>query len=227
MASQSKLWHLENINLLKDLCDKELGKVEQMTTMKTHNKGQYIYFPEEPSSNVYFLKEGQIKLGSYSDDGKEITKAILSPGEVFGELALVGEDKRNDFAQALDDNVTICAMSREDMERLMEDNSKLTIKITKIIGLRLRKIEMKYSDLIFKDVRTRIVDFLKELANEQGTQVGDEIMIKHRLTHQDIANLTATTRQTVTTILNELKDNDEIYMERKKFLIRNIDTLGQ
>ncbi len=227
MASQSKLWHLENINLLKDLCDKELGKVEQMTTMKSHNKDQYIYFPDEPSSNVYFLKEGRIKLGSYSNDGKEITKAILNPGEVFGELALVGEDKRNDFAQALDDTVTICAMGREDMEKLMEGNSKLSIKVTKMIGLRLRKTEMKYTDLIFKDVRTRIIDFLKDLGREQGVKVGDETMVKHKLTHQDIANLTATTRQTVTTVLNDLKEKDQIYIERKKFLIRDMDQLGQ
>ncbi|MBT6439294.1 MAG: Crp/Fnr family transcriptional regulator [Flavobacteriales bacterium] len=227
MASQSKIWHLENINLLKDLCDKELGKVEKMTTMKSHNKDQYVYFPEEPSTNVYFLKEGRIKLGSYSDDGKEITKAILNPGEVFGELALIGEDKRNDFAQALDNNVTICAMGRDDMQRLMEDNSKLSIKVTKLMGLRLRKTETKYTDLIFKDVRTRIIDFLKELAKEQGSMVGDEVMIKHKLTHQDIANLTATTRQTVTTVLNELKDKDQLYMERKKFLIRDVLKLGQ
>jgi CRP/FNR family cyclic AMP-dependent transcriptional regulator len=193
--------------------------------MKSAKKGQYIYFPDEPSTTVFFLKEGSIKIGSYSDDGKEITKAILKPGEIFGELSLVGEDIRQDFAQALDNEVKICAMSMSDMEAMMEVNPRLSLNVTKLIGLRLRKTERKLNDLVFKDVRTRIVDFLIDLAKEDGTAVGDEIMIKHKLTHQDIANLTATTRQTVTTVLNELKEKDLIYMERKKFLIRNINKL--
>lgn len=225
MADKSKLWYLENFSLIKDLPMEDKIHIEENTSMKSAKKGQYIYFPDEPSTTVFFLKEGSIKIGSYSDDGKEITKAILKPGEIFGELSLVGEDIRQDFAQALDNEVKICAMSMSDMEAMMEVNPRLSLNVTKLIGLRLRKTERKLNDLVFKDVRTRIVDFLIDLAKEDGTAVGDEIMIKHKLTHQDIANLTATTRQTVTTVLNELKENDLIYMERKKFLIRNINKL--
>jgi CRP/FNR family cyclic AMP-dependent transcriptional regulator len=225
MADKSKLWYLENFSLIKDLPMEDKMHIEENTSMKSAKKGQYIYFPDEPSTTVFFLKEGSIKIGSYSDDGKEITKAILKPGEIFGELSLVGEDIRQDFAQALDNEVKICAMSMSDMEAMMEVNPRLSLNVTKLIGLRLRKTERKLNDLVFKDVRTRIVDFLIDLAKEDGTAVGDEIMIKHKLTHQDIANLTATTRQTVTTVLNELKEKDLIYMERKKFLIRNINKL--
>jgi CRP/FNR family cyclic AMP-dependent transcriptional regulator len=225
MADKSKLWYLENFSLIKDLPMEDKIHIEENTSMKSAKKGQYIYFPDEPSTTVFFLKEGSIKIGSYSDDGKEITKAILKPGEIFGELSLVGEDIRQDFAQALDNEVKICAMSMSDMEAMMEVNPRLSLNVTKLIGLRLRKTERKLNDLVFKDVRTRIVDFLIDLAKEDGTAVGDEIMIKHKLTHQDIANLTATTRQTVTTVLNELKEKDLIYMERKKFLIRNINKL--
>ena len=113
----------------------------------------------------------------------------------------------------------------KDMERMMEGNTKLSIKVTKLIGLRLMKTETKLNDLLFKDARQRIVDFVRTLALEQGKKVGDEILVKHPFTHQDIANLTASSRQTVTTVLNELKEKDLIYMERKKFLIRNIDKL--
>lgn len=226
MSEKSKLWYLENINLFDGMSMEEMEKVEERTTMRSAEKGQYIYFPEEPSSSLYFLKEGRVKIGSYSDDGKENILAILKPGEVFGELALTGEGKRNEFAQALDPDVMICAMSMKDMEELMEMKPGLGVKITKLMGFRLKKMERRVNDLIFKDVRTRIIDLIREMAVEDGKPVGDEVLIKHNLTHQDMANLTGTSRQTVTQVLNELKDKGVIYMERKKILVHDMSKLN-
>jgi CRP-like cAMP-binding protein len=101
-AQNSKLWHLEQINLFKNLSDQELEKLDHLTAMKTADKNQFIYFPKEPSKILFFLKRGRIKIGSYSEDGKEIIKAILYPGEVFGEMGIVGEESRKDFAVAMD-----------------------------------------------------------------------------------------------------------------------------
>jgi CRP-like cAMP-binding protein len=225
MSDKSKLWHLENFNLFKEMQMDELQMLEKQTQMREVKKGDFIYFPEDPSTQLYFLKEGRIKIGTFSDDGRESIRAVMQPGEIFGELSLVGEEKRNDFAQALDDNVLICAMSMKDMEQMMEQSNKLSIRVTKLIGLRLRKTETKLNDLLFKDARQRIVEFVKNLALEQGKAVGNEIAVKHPFTHQDIANLTASSRQTVTTVLNELREKDLLYMERKKFLIRDLDKL--
>ena len=77
MATQTKLWYLENINLFKGMSMKDMKEVERRTTMKIAEKDQYIYFPEDPSTSVYFLKEGKVKIGSYSDSGRENIKAIL------------------------------------------------------------------------------------------------------------------------------------------------------
>ena len=87
------------------------------------------------------------------------------------------------------------------------------------------KTERRLESLIFKDARTRIVDFIVDMGNEKGKAIGKEILVKHNLTHMDIANLTATSRQTVTTVLNELKEKDYIHLERNKFLIRDINAL--
>ena len=225
MSDQSKLWYLENFNLFNELSMKEKMSLAENTTMKHATKHQFIYFPEQPSTSIFFLKEGKIKLGTYSDDGREIIKAILQPGEIFGELGLVGEENRNDFAQAMDDQVMICAMDLKDMEDLMARNTKLSLRVTKLIGWRLRKVERRLESLIFKDARSRIVDFLKETAEEKGTKVGYETLIQNYLTHKDIANLTATSRQTVTTVLNELRDKNLIYFDRKRILIRDLNKL--
>ena len=225
MSTETKLWHLENFNLFKTLS--ALEKITMSTKVK-HNKvkkNEYIYFPEDPSSSIFFLKRGRVKIGSYSDNGKEIIKAILNPGEVFGELSLVGEDKRNDFAISLDNNLVVCSLGMDEMERMIEKNPLIGLKITKLIGFRLQKIERRLESLVFKDARTRIIDFIVDIGNEQGSAVGKEILVKHNLTHMDIANLTATSRQTVTTVLNELKEQNLIHLERNRFLIRDIANL--
>ncbi len=226
MSSKTKLWYLENFNLFEVLSQEDKMKMADQIIDSTVGKGEYIYFPEDPSTTLFILKEGRVKIGSFSDDGKEIIKTILSPGEIFGELALVGEETRNDFAIALEADTVVCAISLDDMMKAMEGNPRLNLQITKLIGLRLRKVERRLESLVFKDARARIIEFIKDIAKEQGKKIGDEVLVKHHLTHQEIANITATSRQTVTTVLNELREQDQIYLERNRFLIRDVENLN-
>lgn len=193
--------------------------------MKTKEKGSYIYFPKEPSKVVFFLKSGRVKIGTYSKDGKEIIKTIINPGDMFGEMGLVGQELRTDFAIAMDDDVRICTLGVNEALELMRSNPELGLKLTYQIGDRLKKAERKFESLIFKDARTRIVEFVRQMAQEMGENYSDEILINHSLTHQDIASLTATSRQTVTTILNQLKEAKTINFDRKSILIHDLNKL--
>lgn len=140
-------------------------------------------------------------------------------------MGIIGESKRKDFAIAMDADTRLCTLSVDEMKEIMSGNPELSLGVTTMIGEKLRKMEMKLESVIFKDARTRVIDLIKEMGADYGQQVGEETLIKHNLTHQDIANLTATSRQTVTTILNELKEMDLIYMERNRFLVRDLNGL--
>lgn len=94
------------------------------------------------------------------------------------------------------------------------------------MGFRLRKMERRIESLVFKDARSRIVEFLKEMAEEKGQKVGFETMIKNHFTHKDIASLTGTSRQTVTTIMNELREENVITFDRRRILIRDMEKLA-
>ena len=225
MGTESNIWYFEDIDLFKIFCPHRTKSMNDDHEFLEYKKDDFVYFSDEPSSHVYLIAEGRIKIGSYSDDGKEIIKAILQPGEIFGELALVGEEKHSDFAQVMDKKVSICQLTLEDMDELMKENKDLSVKITKLIGFRLRKAERRIESLVFKDARTRIIDFLYDLGVEHGQKVGFEILVKNFFTHQDIANLTATSRQTVTTILNELRESNRINFDRRRLLIRDLETL--
>lgn len=191
---------------------------------KSYKKGEYIYMPEEPSEAVYMVVSGKVKVGSYSPDGKEITKHILTTGDLFGELALVGELRRRDFAVALL-NTELYVLPKADMLGLMQADSQLSQQLTQLLGYRLARMEQRLEALVFKDSRTRVVEYLRALAQEKGRQIGYEIEVRGILTHQEMANLTATSRQTVTTVLNELRRDNIITFNRRRLLIRDLDKL--
>lgn len=224
-GAESKLWHLEQINIFRDLKPEDLERIEKISAMKSPEKGKYIYFPEEPSKVVFLLKQGRVKIGTYSDDGKEIIKAILEPGEIFGELAIAGQETRQDFAQVLDNDVKICAIHKEEMLRILESMPRLNLKITHLIGVRLQRMERRFESLIFKDARDRIIDFIRDLVLTKGKKVGFEYAVKHKLTHQDIANLTATSRQTVTIVMNELREAGTIDFDRRSIIVHELEDL--
>lgn len=224
MDKQS-LWYLDNVDMKGLMCPNKLagGHIDSLNH-KTFKKSEYVYMPEEHADKIYFISEGRVKIGSYSDTGKEITKSILGQGEVFGELSLVGEDKRKDFAVAMEET-SVCIMSVDQMKGMMRDHSTLSLFMMKIMGSRVLEMENRLESLVFKDSRTRIVEFLEELANKKGQRVGYEMLVRKFLTHQEIANLTATSRQTVTTVLNELRNKNVLTFNRQRLLIRDMELL--
>lgn len=150
----------------------------------------------------------------------------MHPGDMFGEMGIVGQETRSDFAIAMDDEVRVCTMGVDEILNMMRKNADLSLKITTTIGSRLARVERKFESLIFKDARTRIIELIIEMSTDRGRQLaGGEILLEHALTHQDIANLTATSRQTVTTVLNELKDKELINFDRKTILIHDMEKL--
>jgi len=225
MTNVSALWYFESVNLYNVLCPHKVKKMGDKHEFIQYKKDEFVYMPDENASHIYMIVEGRVKIGHYLDDGKEVISSILTSGEIFGELALAGEDKRKDFAQTMA-TTTICPLTIDELKDLMYDNKELSFKILKLIGLRLMKLERKLELLVFKDARTRIVEFLKDTAAWKGQKVGVETMIPTKLTHKDIASLTGTSRQTVTTILNELKDQNLVYFDRRKILIRDLKRLA-
>lgn len=199
-----------------------MGDTHQFLHFK---RDSFIYFPEDKADHIYMIAQGRVKIGRYLEDGREVISSILTNGEIFGELALAGEDTRKDFAQVMDENTTICPLGINDLKALMYGNNELSFKMLKLVGLRLMKLERKLELLVFKDARTRVIEFLKDAASWKGKKVGFETLIPTKLTHKDIAALTGTSRQTVTTILNELKEKNLINFDRKKILIRDLASL--
>jgi len=205
-------------------CPKKLSDNVDENHHKLIPKNEYIYVPDQQSDTIYFITEGRVKIGSYSDDGKEITKAILGKGEVFGELSLVGQTTRHDFAVAVEETA-VCCLKAGEMKNIIRDHSSMSMFFMKMMGSKVLDMENRLESLVFKDSRSRIVEHIVDMVNKRGQRVGYEWVIRNMLTHQEIANLTATSRQTVTTVLNELRSADILTFNRKRLLVRDLEKL--
>ena len=141
-------------------------------------------------------------------------------------MVLTGELLRIDHASALEDETKLYEFYAEEVLDVMKDNSALTNEVLNILGARIKKNENILASLLYNDARTRIVDFIKNLAIEKGRKVGYETLIKNHFTHKDMASLTGTSRQTVTTVLNGLKEKNVINFDRRRILIRDMALLN-
>lgn len=219
----ASLWLFEDVNLFKVLCPHKFKAYKSEHDFDAYKKSDYIYFEADSSNKVYLIEKGKVKIGYYSEDGEEIVKAILTRGELFGEKAILGENIRDEFAQSIDNETSICPIGVETMHNLMRDNQTFSFKIYKFIGFKLQKLERRLKLLLFKDAKTRLVEFLDDLCADYGyncDRTGDHV-IKHPFTQKDIASLIGTSRPTLNILLNELKEENYLDYNRKEIRILN------
>ncbi len=220
MSKKSKLWYLENFNLFENLDSKRMMELDKLITDTEINTNEPVYFENEPSKTIYFLKEGRVKITKYLPDGSEKIIAIITSGEIFGEMAFFDESERHDYAVTVEPS-RICSINKRDLSNFIEKNPSLNLKMTKVIGLKLKKFSERIEDLIFKDANQRVVSFILRYAEENGKTVGEQIFVKPFLKHQTIGELTACSRQTVNTILTSLRKKGLIDFDRSKLIIND------
>lgn len=214
-----KLWYLKKMDIFKGLSDEQYAIIDKDSVFKAIKKHETVPFKGTADHYIYFLKQGKIKIMKFMPDGRAITLDILKEGTLFGEMGLMldnyyGEDY---IAEALE-NSLLCVMKRENFDRLINSNPSLSKKITKIVGLRIKKIENKLADLLYSTVEERLAKTLFNLSEEFGVYEQNNLVLKIKLTHHDIADLVASTRETVTVVLNRFK-RDRIIDSKNKHII--------
>jgi len=219
-AIPNKLWYLKHIRLFDGITPSEMQEMEKITHMEEVKKRQPLYLPGDPSSNVYLLKRGRVKIANTSPNGKEVTFDILEAGEVFGELDVLENAPRSTAAEALDDAL-ICVIPRKDFDQYLAMHPKVTIKLTKLIGLRLKKIQSRVEDLVFRDVPARLAHLLLELSQSDGVKEPNGIRVKAKLTHQEMANLIGCSRETVSTTLGQFRDEGYVQLDGRTITLIN------
>jgi CRP/FNR family transcriptional regulator, cyclic AMP receptor protein len=218
------LWYLENAAVESILCPNKLKDSHDHHGLLTFKKGETIFTGNRNIEYIYYIVKGRVLIGTYRDQDRNMPTAILQKGDIFGQLPMLDDPQREDYAIANDD-LELCAMSVTDMKSMMKDHTMFNMLMMRMMGSRVLEMEKRLESLLFKDSRTRIIEFILNSVEKNGQRIGYEWMIRNFNTHQEVADLTATSRQTVTMILNELRNENTIHFDRKRLLIRDLDKL--
>ncbi len=219
----AKIAFLKNVPLLKSLDDENLDYLVANIQELKLSKYSFLYKMNEVADQLFILKEGIVKISSFTNDSREVIKAVIHSTMTFNGHAITSQNNvlRED-AQSMDRSCIIYAIDSTVVRELLRRNFQFAMDVMTMMSHKIKKTEARLESLILEDARTRVINFLKENANKFGKRVGiDEMLIRHSFTQQDIANFTGTSRQTVTTILNDLKKNNQIILSRKRILIRD------
>jgi len=228
MAIDEKFLLIRNYDLWCEMSDKEYEELNVTHHFIEAKKGEYIYFDSHHLNKLYFVKDGYIKIGFIDENGKEIIKEIIKEGELFGQFALERNNLNGEFARAYKGNVSLCAFSIGDFEKLLKKKPELAIKYSKQVGEKLRRAESRFLNMLNKDVRSRLLSFFYHLAIMEGyDDIAVSCTIDNFLTHDDIAKLIGSARQTVTTFISHLEEEGLLKISRKKIILHDMKKLRQ
>ncbi len=215
---RTKFWCLQNINLFNEFTMEDMQPLEKVASLSSVKKNVPIFLPGDPSQKIFLLKTGQVKISRITENGRELTLALLKPGNIFGEIEALDGTPRDTMAEALADTV-LCVIPREPFLVMLRSKPDLSFRLTKLIGVRLRRIESRMEELVYRDVPARLAYILMEIANEFGIKKDNKILIGVKLTHQEIANLIGSTRETVTATLGDLRRQGLLEFDSRSILI--------
>lgn len=217
----NKYWYLRNHRLFEQMSSEEIGRLGIISNMKNAVKNDIIFFSESEIKRIFFLKVGTVKICRKDETDKEIITEMLTQGDLFGHLHSTSQ--ASEYAKVVSDQVKVCFFEVPDFLNVLRSNPELSLKYADVMNEKLVSFQQKYEDLVFKDVDTRVLDFFKKYAKYHGKEEGNRVEMEMLLTHQDIADYTASSRQSVTTIINKLIEKGRlVYEGRKKVIIPDI-----
>lgn len=207
------------IKLFEDLSQEEIAQVRTYFKTTSFQKKQSVRFSGASQDYIYLVGSGRVKVSYLSPEGREIIVTILNSGDIY---SLHSEARTTVLEPA-----EVWYISSDDFKKIIMENPSLTINLIKILGTILKNTNDALLNLAFKEVNSRLATLLCKMASEKGRPTGEGVALELGLTHEEIASLISSTRQTVTTILNRFEKAGLIRVYKKTIIIKRWDELAE
>ena len=213
-----------NINLLKqaqlfaDLSSEELEAISCRVTLREFKKGEVILYEEDTNRYMYSVLEGEVKVYYSSEGGKESIVAFHGTGDSFGEISLIDQQTTPATVAAMERSLVLI-VGREDFFAIIQNQPKVMHKLLLLLSGRLRHSWNQVRMLHFNDASNRVMASMKEMASERGEEVPEGVLLKLRLTHQNIADMTGLTRETVTRVIDKWKKSGLLSIDENRYIL--------
>lgn len=210
--------------LLANLPPDALSRLAGSARRRCYRRGEVIFHQGDPGDSLHFLTDGRVKVVLDAETGEEAVIAILSPGDCFGELALIDGEPRSATVMTLEAVQTV-SLSRADFMTFIRDNPPAAERMMVTLASMVRKADESMADLVFLDLEGRLVKKLLELADAHGRDVDGAIEIELPMTQEDLAAMIGATRASVNKLLGWYEDQGAIQRRGRRIAIFDQDRL--
>ncbi len=218
-------WHLQDLDWLSELNLEERDALRAKSFRRQYAEGEIVFMPVSAPDSVYLLESGLVRIYRLSESGLETTLGYVREGEVFGEFAIFGDQPRESFAQAVEPSV-VWKTPRRSFQPYVASRPGLAYEISKQIGGRLKQIESRVESLVFRDVRSRVILILLELADSFGLNREDgSILLDVHITQAELATLVGSTRQSVNATLAGLTQQGLVRRDSRRIVLTKPEEL--
>jgi CRP/FNR family transcriptional regulator len=215
---------LSSIRFFSSLTESEFDQISPRVALKDFRKGEVILNEEDSSDFMYMVLEGKVKVFRNTEDGKETILAFHGTGQFFGEMSLIDGKTAPATVSATEDSL-VATVSRKDFYALIFNQGKILEELLQILCSRIRDSWKLIEMLNFKNASERLRMLFLILSDENGRRTPEGIVLDIKLTHQNIADMTGLTRETVTRVLDRWQRSGEITISRDRQILLTGDFL--
>ncbi len=215
---------LKKANALADASSSAIATLGNGAQMASFRARQVVYLPGDRAAGIHFLANGRVKISKVTRDGKELTLAYRAGGDFFGETCLLDGRPREEMVEAMEPCTTV-EVTQEALDEVLKNNVDVAYQFVRTLITRRRDLETKVEQLIFKDVGSKLAELLLRLGEEHGIENKKGLVLGLKITHQEMANLIGSTRETVSLTLSQFKRKGFIATEGRKVILADSEGL--
>lgn len=216
---------LKRVPLFRGLSDVELGALAELMQVRKFPRDCMVIWAEDKGDTLFVMHTGRVKVSVNAADGREVILSVLGPGEFFGDMSLLDDRPRSANVITLEGS-EVLAIRRSDFLQALEQYPSIAVHLMVSLALRLRRADRQIASLALLGITDRICGVLLALAEEQGVETEEGLVIRKRPTHQILANMAGTARETVTRVLRRLDEEGYILSRGRELVILRREGAG-
>lgn len=215
---------LRQVPLFSTLDDKLLHELAVISEIRSYVKNTVIFNKGDAGDTLLILLSGKLRVFLSHEDGREMTLSFLKPYGYLGEIALLDDAPRSASVQAIEKS-SVCIIYKDRFKELLIKYPSMALALLQQMNRIIRRLTDEIDAISFQDVYNRVARKICSLADEEGIKKNGIVEINHNLTHQDLANMVGSARESVTKVLNSMETNGIIVMNRHKIIIKSPEKL--
>ncbi len=215
-GTPDKLWYLRRLNLFEGMSAEEVERVSHDLRMRSSAAKSSVL--DGSSERVYMVKQGRVRLYHISENGQEVTTAVLVAGQLFGLGALFGKGGDATFAEALEETV-VCDAAAHDFINMMAHHPILMAKVMMAMARQMLRLESTIESIVSRPVAARLADLVITLA-EPAERSANGALLVPAYSHEELGKMIGATRESVSRTLGDWRRAGIIRMEGRRITIQ-------